>query len=258
MFLSQFKESFASLLLCKFLHLDHTIFILLELHLQLLLTCLCARWETQSLQSSYIKYHQNLCKWTLVLKVNALLQPKCISESAGGSKRNKLLPTASALCCVMVLPSARGSSQHTFSRSYRQVSVAVVYYECRVSREIWNNLCACNIRQVAMRKAHNLSILRNAYNHNLFLWKSLSFQPLFIYDTAPSRTGNVWCLWVINKTRTGCTLLVDVTSAAGNLLCWSMPVRGWVSSYFVYSLSFSSCKSPAALQLRLGSELLKY
>lgn len=129
---------------------------------------------------------------------------------------------------------------------------------CRVSTEIRNNLCPCNIRQVAMCKAHNLSILRNAYNHNLFLWKSLSFQPLFIYDTAPSRTGNVWCLWVINKTRTVCTLLVDVTSAAENLLCWSMPVRGWVSSYFVYSLSFSSCKSPAALQLRLGSELLKY
>lgn len=66
--------------------------------------------------------------------------------------------------------------------------------------------------------AHLLRELQ-AGKHNHFLWKNLSFQPLFIHDAAQSRTGNVWCLCIVNnKTRTGCSLLLDVTSVAGNLV----------------------------------------
>lgn len=171
-------------------------------------------------------------------QINTCSESKCSSTAQLGlrkhrrQERKKLLPTASAPCWVMVFVTLCERQQP--ARPLRELQAGLcgwVFYICRVSKDIWNNLCPCNIRQVAICRTPNLSILRNTYKHNHFLWKNLSFQPLFIYDAAQSRTGNVWYLCIINnKTRTECSLLLDVTYVAGNLLCWSMMVRGWVSS----------------------------
>lgn len=105
------------------------------------------------------------------------------------------------------------------------------YYVCRISVEMWNYLCPC-ISQVAMCKAHNLSTFRNTRNRNLFLWKILSFQSVFIQLSPELGMLGVYDSHISKKNRTGCILLIEVTSAAGSLLCWSVQVREWLSSHF--------------------------
>lgn len=172
MFQSHFEELVSFPLLHKSLCHVPTIFVLLGFCLQIPLTCIFP---------SAISYlpnvrHRHCGPVTLsILKINAnkhLLF--CNWESSGSSKRNKWVLTLSAPCCVLVLPSARGSSQHN-SWSYRQGSVAVVGFMSRVSVEIQLNLCPCNVRHVAICKMLNSSNHRNTYNHNLFLWKTLHF-----------------------------------------------------------------------------------
>lgn len=129
-----------------------------------------------------------------------------------------------------LLRSVRGNSQHALSGSYRQVSVAgySTYAGYQKTYEIISvHVILGRWQSVEHPTYPSLEIHTNIIT---FYGKNLSFQPLFIYDAAQSRTGNVWYLCIINnKTRTECSLLLDVTSVAGNFLCWSMMVRGWVS-----------------------------
>lgn len=186
MLLSEFKESVAFPFLCKFLPLVPTIFIppapthshVFRCH------CLFARWEIQLVLM--VQWHwpsskstqMNTCsesKSFFLLRPLHLLHspsvPQKVQEAAKGAN-----------CCPQRQPLAvgwcyplRGAAASAPSQAGTGRSLAVVYYVCGVLMQIQIGLWSCNIRQVAMCKAHNLSTLRNTSNHSLFLWESLLF-----------------------------------------------------------------------------------
>lgn len=130
------------------------------------------------------------------------------------------------------------------------------YYVCRISVEMWNYLCPC-ISQVAMCKAHNLSTFRHTRNRNLFLWKILSFQSVFIQLSPELGMRGVYDSHISKKTGLDVSSLLKWLLQQGACCAGQCKWENGCPPTSAHSLSFSSCKSPATPQLRLWNQLWK-